>query len=191
MDSKTRAKLRAEASKLEPVAIVGKGGLSDNIIAAINDALEARELVKLTVLKNSEDSAKELSEELAEKTRSEVMTVIGSKIVLYRKSHKDGIKHVLDPVKPEKKKFSKPNQAKKTNFAGEHIEHAPVFGFNAEEKLTGKRPAAAVAKKPVAAKPKPKSAINAKPKSANSISPSQKSASKTLKSKPYRFGNKK
>ncbi len=92
--SKQRSNLRSLAQDIEPIGQIGKGGLSDNMIASFSDALEKRELIKITVLNNSEDDAKGISEELAKKLRAEIVCTIGHKIVLYRFSHKDGVKHV-------------------------------------------------------------------------------------------------
>lgn len=92
--SKQRSNLRSLAQDIEPIGQIGKGGLSDNMIASFSDALEKRELIKITVLNNSEDDAKGISEELAKKLRAEIVCRIGHKIVLYRFSHKDGVKHV-------------------------------------------------------------------------------------------------
>lgn len=65
---------------------IGKGGISDALIATVSDALEARELIKLRVLDNSEESPRSAAEALAQATGAEVVTVIGTKFVLYRQS---------------------------------------------------------------------------------------------------------
>lgn len=88
LTSKQRAQLRALANGLDPIFIVGKDGLGENLIAQINDALEARELVKGRVLETSPLSAREACEQLTKLTRSEPVQVIGSKFVLYRPSHR-------------------------------------------------------------------------------------------------------
>ncbi len=88
MTSKQRAYLRGLATKLSPIFQVGKGEISDNMTTQISNALEARELIKIHVLDNSEYFPREAAEVIAEKTSSEVVTVIGSKIVLYRRSEK-------------------------------------------------------------------------------------------------------
>ena len=92
--TKQRSKLRSLAQLLEPIAQIGKGGISDNMVASLSDALDKRELIKITVLNNAEDDATSLSYELAEKLNAEVVCVIGHKIVLYRYSNKAGVKHV-------------------------------------------------------------------------------------------------
>ncbi len=74
------------ASKLDTIFQVGKGGVSDNMCEQIGNALEARELIKLRVLENSEYSAKEAANEIAERVNADVVQVIGTKFVLYRES---------------------------------------------------------------------------------------------------------
>lgn len=88
LTSKQRSYLRSLANTVEPIFQVGKGGVGDNLIRQFNDALEARELVKATVLKNAEADVREICEEIAEQTGAEVVQVIGSKFVLYRESVK-------------------------------------------------------------------------------------------------------
>lgn len=74
--------------KLDPIFQIGKGGIGEETVKQISNALEARELIKARVLDNSGYSAKEAAEELAEATNSDVVTVIGTKFVLYRESEK-------------------------------------------------------------------------------------------------------
>ena len=94
MTTKQRSKLRSLAQNIEPVGQVGKGGLSENMISGLSDALEKRELVKITVLNNAEDDISDIAVELAEKLGAEVVCVIGHKVVLYRLSHKENVKHI-------------------------------------------------------------------------------------------------
>jgi len=86
--SKQRAYLRSLASTYDTIMQVGKGGVTPNIVKTISDALEARELIKLRVLENSDYTPREAAEEIAKATNSEVITVIGTKFVLYRESEK-------------------------------------------------------------------------------------------------------
>lgn len=88
LTSKQRSYLRGLANTIDPIFQVGKGGIGDNLIKQFNDALEARELVKATVLRNSDADARSISEEIAEQTGAEVVQVIGSKFVLYKESKK-------------------------------------------------------------------------------------------------------
>ena len=92
--SKQRATLRGIAQTIEPIGQIGKGGLSDNMIKSFSDALESRELIKLTLLNNSDEDIKSVAVELAEKLSAEVVCTIGHKIVLYRRSNKKGITHL-------------------------------------------------------------------------------------------------
>lgn len=86
--------------KLEPVLQIGKASVTPELTKAVDEALEARELIKLHVLKNCFDDPREIAETIAERTRSQVVQVIGKKIVLYRES-KDNKKIAL-PVSPKK-----------------------------------------------------------------------------------------
>lgn len=84
--SKQRANLKGLAMKLDPIFNVGKSSISPELTQGIDEALEARELIKISVLKNCLDDPKEIGRILAERTRSELVQVIGKKIVLYRQS---------------------------------------------------------------------------------------------------------
>lgn len=86
MTSKQRAYLKSLAMKLDPVMQIGKASVTPELTGAVDEALEARELVKLHVLKNCFDDPKELAQMIAERTHSQVVQVIGKKIVLYRES---------------------------------------------------------------------------------------------------------
>ena len=88
LTSKQRAQLRGIASTEDTIVMVGKDGIGENLIKQVDDALEARELIKGKVLENSMLTAREAAEELAPLTRSEVVQVIGSKFVLYRRQTK-------------------------------------------------------------------------------------------------------
>ena len=89
MNSKNRAYLRGLANTVEPIFQVGKLGINDNLIKQVDDALEARELIKLTVLETAPSDAKDIAIELANNTNSIVVQVMGRKITLYRKRIKD------------------------------------------------------------------------------------------------------
>ena len=86
LTSKQRAYLRSLAANEQTIMQIGKGGMSENLIKTVSDALEARELIKLSVLENCDWNAKEAAAELAEATFADVVAVIGRKIVLYRES---------------------------------------------------------------------------------------------------------
>lgn len=93
MNTKERSKLRSIAQTTEPIGQIGKGGVSENMLKGLSDALDARELIKLTVLKNSDDEARFLADDIAAELNAEVVCTIGHKIVLYRRSDKN-IKHI-------------------------------------------------------------------------------------------------
>ena len=86
LNSRQRAQLRRLANSLDTIFQVGKGGVTENTVKQVDDALEARELIKLRVLETSPVSSREAADEIAEKTRSDVVQVIGTRFVLYRES---------------------------------------------------------------------------------------------------------
>ena len=86
LTSKQRAYLRGLAAAEDTIVIIGKGGITENIIIQMNDALKARELVKGRVLENSLLTAREAADALSETCRAEIVQVIGSKFVLYKRN---------------------------------------------------------------------------------------------------------
>lgn len=92
MTTKQRAYLKSLAMKIDPIFQIGKSSMSPGLTEAISEALEARELIKISVLNNCADDPRELAEIIAERTRSQIVQVIGKKIVLYK------------PAKDEKKR---------------------------------------------------------------------------------------
>ncbi|MCX7843751.1 MAG: ribosome assembly RNA-binding protein YhbY [Clostridia bacterium] len=86
LTSKQRSYLRGLANNIDPIFQVGKGGVNENMVKQFNDALEARELVKASVLKNALAQTREVCEEVARLTGSEIVQVIGNKFVLYKES---------------------------------------------------------------------------------------------------------
>ena len=89
LTSKDRAALRKIANSLYTILQVGKGGIVEQVIKQADDALEAREIIKGKVLENAPAFAREVAEELAAATNSDVVQVIGTKFVLYRKNKKN------------------------------------------------------------------------------------------------------
>ena len=81
-----RAELRKIAQKLEPVMQVGKEGLSINVVNTADQALYARELIKVTVLESCESSTREVANELSKRCGADVVQVIGHKIILYKEN---------------------------------------------------------------------------------------------------------
>ncbi len=95
LTSKQRSQLKAVAQNEETIIIIGKGGINDALIASVSDALKAREIVKGRVLENSMLTPREACEQLADACDAELVQVIGSKFVLYKRNvNKPGIKLV-------------------------------------------------------------------------------------------------
>ena len=88
MTSKERAALRAQANTLETTLMVGKGGITEQVIAEAKTQLTARELVKGRVLESAMMSAREVCDAICEQTGAEGIQVVGNKFVIYRKSEK-------------------------------------------------------------------------------------------------------
>ena len=84
--SKQRAYLRGLANGIPAIMQIGKGGIGENLIKTVSDALEARELIKMTVLENSMESPKDVANELAALVDADVVGVVGRKIILYHES---------------------------------------------------------------------------------------------------------
>ena len=97
MTSKQRAYLKGLANNLDPVFQVGKNSLTPELTQAVLEALEARELIKISVLKNCLDDSRDLAQTLAERTHSEVVQVIGKKIILYKESKDEKKKKITLP----------------------------------------------------------------------------------------------
>ncbi|MGN1132129.1 MAG: ribosome assembly RNA-binding protein YhbY [Ruminococcus sp.] len=84
LNGKQRAYLRSIANTIDTILIIGKGGITDQVIKQADDALTAREIIKGKVLENSELSSRQVADMLSEETSCDVVQVIGSKFVLYR-----------------------------------------------------------------------------------------------------------
>ena len=95
MTSKQRAYLKSLAMTMEPIMQLGKGSVTPENTAAVDEALAARELIKISVLQNCLDDPRQMAEVLAERTRSQIVQVIGRKIVLYREGKKEKKKIIL------------------------------------------------------------------------------------------------
>ncbi|MDD6034965.1 MAG: ribosome assembly RNA-binding protein YhbY [Lachnospiraceae bacterium] len=97
MTTKQRAYLKGLAMNMDPIFQIGKGGLTTEYLDSVEEALEARELIKISVLKNCMDEPKELAYAIAENTDSEVVQVIGKKIVLYREARQPEKRKIVLP----------------------------------------------------------------------------------------------
>lgn len=89
LTGKQKRYLRSLGAVMEPIVQVGKGGVVDNLIQQVDDALEARELIKVKVLNNCLEDLNEVAEEIARETKAEIAQTIGHTILLYRPSQKN------------------------------------------------------------------------------------------------------
>lgn len=97
MTSKQRSYLKGLAMTTDPIFQIGKSSLSPEITRAVDEALEARELIKISVLKNCLDDGSSIAEVLAERTHSQLVQVIGRKIVLYRPAKEEAKRKIKLP----------------------------------------------------------------------------------------------
>ena len=102
MTTKQRAYLKSLAMTMDPIFQIGKSSMTPGLTQAIAEALDARELIKISVLQNCADDPRELAELVAERTRSQVVQVIGKKIVFYKEG-KDDKKKIVWPSSSSKK----------------------------------------------------------------------------------------
>ncbi|MBS2969773.1 ribosome assembly RNA-binding protein YhbY [Metabacillus sp. KIGAM252] len=89
LTGKQKRFLRAEAHHLNPIFQVGKGGVNDNMIKQIEEALEGRELLKVSILQNCDEDKDEVAERLSKGARAELVQIIGNTIVLYKESREN------------------------------------------------------------------------------------------------------
>ena len=92
--SKQRSKLKGIASTIAPIAQIGKGGVTENMVKSLHDVLEARELIKINVLQNADDTPWDLVENLADLLDAVPVAVIGRKAILYRRSSRENFAHI-------------------------------------------------------------------------------------------------
>lgn len=86
LTSKQVKQLKKEAHHLNPILQIGKNGINDNFITQVDDALNKRELIKISVLQNSPFDKDTLAETIESKTQSDIVTIIGNTIIVYRES---------------------------------------------------------------------------------------------------------
>ena len=98
MTSKQRAYLKSISSTYDPIFQIGKSSITPEVCAAVDEALSARELIKVSVLKNCADDPKDIAQLLAERTRSQIVHVIGKKIVLFRQNAKKEDRKIKLPL---------------------------------------------------------------------------------------------
>lgn len=95
--TKQRAFLRGLGNALDPVMQIGKDGMTDNVLNGVNLLLEARELVKFKMLRNCDEDAKTLANEIARRVGADVVQVIGNIFILYKRSTRKDFKHIQLP----------------------------------------------------------------------------------------------
>ena len=94
LTSKQRATLRSLSNDFQAIMQVGKGGVTENMVQSLSDALEARELIKINILQNAEDTPWDLIENLADLLDAVPVAVIGRKGILYRRSSRENFAHI-------------------------------------------------------------------------------------------------
>ncbi len=94
LTSKQRSRLKALAANITPVGQLGKEGIGENMLKSFSDCLEARELIKVSILENAEGDPQQLGRELAARLGAECVIVIGRKAVLYRRSARKDFAHI-------------------------------------------------------------------------------------------------
>lgn len=97
MTSKQRAYLKGLAMKLDPILQIGKASLTPEVTQSVNEALDARELIKIHVLKNCLDDSNSIAAVVAERTHSQVVQVIGKMIVLYKPAKEERDRKIILP----------------------------------------------------------------------------------------------
>jgi len=89
LTGKQKRFLRSKAHHLNPIFQVGKGGVNENMIKQVSEALEARELMKISILQNCDEDKNTVAEQLVEGTKADLVQLIGHTIVLYKESREN------------------------------------------------------------------------------------------------------
>ncbi len=92
--SKQRSRLKAIAANLSPITQIGKGGITDNLLKTLSDALDAREIIKVSILDNVDEDPRDIAENVAELLEAVPVAVIGRKAIFYRYSRRDKYAHL-------------------------------------------------------------------------------------------------
>lgn len=95
ISTKDRAKLRGFAQKQEPLVLIGKGGITPSVLDSISILLDKRELIKIRLLQNSGLDSKQASNQICENLGADGVQCIGNVLVVYRRSNRDDVKHIL------------------------------------------------------------------------------------------------
>ncbi len=94
LTSKQRSKLKSLISTSQPIAHIGKEGVTENVVKSISDALEAHELIKVAILETASDDPWEIAREAEAALKAELVTVIGRKAIFYRRSSRKNFDHI-------------------------------------------------------------------------------------------------
>lgn len=135
MTSKERAALRAQANSLEPLFQVGKGGVNDALIAQTLDAFRSRELLKLKVLlETAPKPPREIAEEIAAKTQSEVVQVVGGSLIFFKENPEPPVR----AQKSARKKARRREKNRRSPQGGTQFQAQPRY-ITANFKSTGSK----------------------------------------------------
>lgn len=97
LTGKQKRYLRSTAHHLTPIVQIGKGAISENLVQQVNEVLEKRELIKVSILQNCEEDKHEISQTLARLTKAELVQLIGLTIVLYKRSSQEKYRKIELP----------------------------------------------------------------------------------------------
>ena len=92
--SKQRSNLKSIAANLSPITQIGKGGITENLLKTLSDALDAHEIIKVSILDTADDDPRNLAENVAELLEAVPVAVIGRKAIFYRYSRRDKYAHL-------------------------------------------------------------------------------------------------
>lgn len=139
LNSKERSNLLALANKLNPTVYIGKYGITESVIAQIDEMLFDHELIKIGVQRNSDFTAKECINILCEKLSAEPVHAIGSKLIIYRRSDKEGIEHIDYSGNPKPEVKAQPKNAESKKKIKTHFDKRFSKSANEGGKLSKKR----------------------------------------------------
>lgn len=139
MTSKERAKLKSVASNTETIFQIGKNPLSDSFVKQVREALAARELIKIRVLETCEMLPDEFARAVAEQAGCEVVQVIGSRVVLFKKRSKDDKKPSLLDEKAEEKPKAELRKSPKNKFGDKNSSNPKTGGNKGKQYFTGNK----------------------------------------------------
>lgn len=139
MTSKERAKLKSVAANTETIFQIGKNPLSDSFVKQVRDALAARELIKIRVLETCEMLPSEFAQAVAEQAGCEVVQVIGSRVVLFKRRAKEDKKPSLLDEKTEETPKTKLQKSKNNKFGDKNSSFKSKSGYNKDRQYFADR----------------------------------------------------